>query len=84
MMVLAVLVKNSTINLPELALIGLNRFRQAHHTRDYQPERIEISPCDKCRLPNGPALNGLPVVINSELEAGWLRVCTMDVEGIED
>lgn len=86
-MVLANKVENpGNLTLPQFALFALNKFRQAHHTQSYQPEKIEASPQDIERLPEKTVLTigGIPVVPNGELEPGFMRVCTCDIEGLED
>lgn len=85
MMVLAVKVQNpGSMNLSQLALFGLNRFRQAPHTHDYEPAAIECSPQDRAKLPPKFSINNIPVVSNKELEPGYLRVVTGDIPGVED
>lgn len=84
MMVLAVKVHNpGNYTLSKLALVGLNTFRQERHTRDYEPVAIEISPADRAKLPPKFSINNIPVVASSELEAGYLRVVTEDIPGLE-
>lgn len=83
-MVLAVKVSNPQMDLANLALVGLNRYRQASHTRDYPPERIEISLEDKAKINGTYTIGGVPILINEDLKPGELRVCTADIEGVED
>lgn len=83
-MALAVKVSNPQMDLANLALVGLNRYRQAAHTRDYPPERIEISPYDKAKINGTYSIGGVPILINEDLGPGELRVCAPDIGGVED
>lgn len=85
-MILAVKVNNlnGKMNLSQLALDGLKKFRQAPHTQDYQPAAIEVSPKDRERFPEKFKINNIPVIANPELEPGTLRVCTANIAGLED
>lgn len=84
-MVLAVKVHNpGSLNLSQLALFGLNKFRQAPHTHDYEPAAIEVNPADRAKLPPKFSINNIPVVASAELEAGYLRVVTEDIPGLEE
>lgn len=84
-MVLAIKVENTRkMNLSQFALYGLNKFRQASHTQDYEPAAIEVSPAERAKLPPKFSINNIPVVPNDELEPGYLRVVTKDIKGLED
>lgn len=84
-MVLGIKVQNpGKMNISQLALLGLNRFRQAHHTRNYEPAKIEINPADRAKLPPKFSINNIPVVPNAELEPGYLRVVTANIAGLKD
>lgn len=83
-MVLGVKVSNPSMNFPNLVLVGLNRYRQASHTRDYPPACIEISLEDKAKLNGTYSIAGVPILVNKDLGPGELRVCTPDIEGLDD
>lgn len=78
-MVYGVKVSNSSMDFANLVLVGLNRYRQASHTRDYPPAQIEISKEDKAKLNGTYSIRGVPIVINKDLKPGELRVCTPDI-----
>lgn len=85
MMVLAIKVQNvHKMNLSQFVIYGLNKFRQASHTQDYEPAAIEVSPAERAKLPPKFSINNIPVVASKELEPGYLRVVTEDIEGLED
>lgn len=83
-MVLAVKVENThKMNLSQFVIYGLNKFRQASHTQNYEPAAIEVNPADRAKLPTRFSINNIPVVPNAELEPGYLRVVTKDIEGLD-
>lgn len=83
MMVLALKLKNpGKMDIAHFIAFSLNQFRLTEHTQPYEPAKIEISPADKAKLPEAFTVD-IPVVTNKELEAGYLRVVTEDIPGLE-
>lgn len=69
--------KNLT-TIHDWARAGLRMFRTEEHTKGYAPYQIQVNPTDN-GFPAGFTVEGLPVVCNEEVRAGFLRVCTEDI-----
>lgn len=84
-MVLGVKIQNpGTLNISQLALLALKEFGQREHTKPYPPAQIIINAKEREKLPPQVSINNIPLVGDPELEPGYVRVCTCDIEGLDD